>query len=81
MSGAEEEAAVAHEAGSGSGGDGHQRQRFDDKALMAHTSPIPWHANQNDTASVRKLLEEDGVLVNARDYDSRTPLHVAALHG
>jgi hypothetical protein len=30
---------------------------------------------------VRKLLEEDAALVNARDYDSRTPLHVAALHG
>ncbi|TVU37725.1 hypothetical protein EJB05_11056, partial [Eragrostis curvula] len=35
----------------------------------------------NDVNAVRKLLEEDAALVNARDYDSRTPLHVAALHG
>ncbi|XP_047066622.1 integrin-linked protein kinase 1-like [Lolium rigidum] len=66
---------------SGSGGDGHARRRFDDKALVARTSLILWHTHQNDAAAVRKLLEEDGALVNARDYDSRTPLHVAALHG
>jgi hypothetical protein len=66
---------------SGSGGDGHARRRFDDKALVARTSLILWHTHQNDAAAaVRKLLEEDGTLVNAHDYDSRTPLHVAALH-
>ncbi|KAM0828177.1 hypothetical protein ACQ4PT_067722 [Festuca glaucescens] len=87
MSGAEE---AKHAAGSGGGGssgsgggdgDGHARRRFDDKALVARTSLILWHTHQNDAAAVRKLLEEDGALVNARDYDSRTPLHVAALHG
>jgi ankyrin repeat protein len=30
-------------------------------------------------SAVQRLLEEDRKLVNARDYDSRTPLHVAAL--
>lgn len=42
---------------------------------------ILWHAHQNDAAAVRKLLEEDQSLVHARDYDNRTPLHVASLHG
>ncbi|KAE8732932.1 Emp24/gp25L/p24 family/GOLD family protein [Hibiscus syriacus] len=42
---------------------------------------ILWHAHQNDIGAVRKLLEEDGSLVHARDYDNRTPLHVASLHG
>ena len=42
---------------------------------------ILWHAHQNDPAAVRKLLEEDQSLVHARDYDNRTPLHVASLHG
>ena len=48
---------------------------------MSRTSMILWHAHQNDLAGVRKLLEEDRALVRARDYDSRTPLHVASLHG
>ncbi|RRT61419.1 hypothetical protein B296_00024441, partial [Ensete ventricosum] len=52
-----------------------------EKARVSRTSLILWHAHQNDAAAVRKLLEEDRGLVNARDYDSRTPLHVAALHG
>jgi hypothetical protein len=96
MSGVTEEAAGSGGGGGGSGsgggggssgsggGDGHlshPRRRFDDKALVARTSLILWHTHQNDAAAVRKLLEEDGALVNARDYDSRTPLHVAALHG
>ncbi|KAI8021172.1 Integrin-linked protein kinase 1 [Camellia lanceoleosa] len=51
------------------------------KARVSRTSLILWHAHQNDVASVRKLLEEDRSLVQARDYDSRTPLHVASLHG
>lgn len=42
---------------------------------------ILWHAHQNDAAAVRKLLVEDPSLVHARDYDNRTPLHVASLHG
>ena len=42
---------------------------------------ILWHAHQNDAAAVRKLLVEDPSLVHSRDYDNRTPLHVASLHG
>ncbi|KAK3042372.1 hypothetical protein RJ639_002418 [Escallonia herrerae] len=52
-----------------------------EKARVSRTSLILWHAHQNDAAAVRKLLEEDRSLVNATDYDSRTPLHVASLHG
>ncbi|PKA59377.1 Potassium channel KOR2 [Apostasia shenzhenica] len=52
-----------------------------DKARVSRTSLILWHTHQNDASAVRKLLEEDRELVNARDYDNRTPLHVAALHG
>lgn len=52
-----------------------------EKARVSKTSAILWHAHQNDAAAVRKLLEEDPSLVNARDYDNRTPLHVASLHG
>ena len=48
---------------------------------MSRTSAILWHAHQNDAIAVRKLLEEDRSLVKPRDYDSRTPLHVASLHG
>ncbi|KAL5759451.1 hypothetical protein ACOSP7_017976 [Xanthoceras sorbifolium] len=52
-----------------------------EKARVSRTSLILWHAHQNDAAAVRKLLEEDQSLVHARDYDYRTPLHVASLHG
>ncbi|KAG5068145.1 hypothetical protein JHK85_000522 [Glycine max] len=52
-----------------------------EKARVSRTSLILWHAHQDDAAAVRKLLEEDPSLVKARDYDSRTPLHVASLHG
>lgn len=86
MSAAAEDAAAA-DGGSGGGSsgagssEGGARRRFDDKGLVARTSLILWHTHQNDVGAVRKLLEEDAALVNARDYDSRTPLHVAALHG
>lgn len=52
-----------------------------EKARVSRTSLILWHAHQNDIAAVKKLLEEDRTLVHARDYDNRTPLHVASLHG
>lgn len=52
-----------------------------DKAKVNRTSLILWHAHHNDAEAVRKLLEEDRSLVNATDYDNRTPLHVAALRG
>ncbi|XP_068642287.1 serine/threonine-protein kinase VIK-like isoform X2 [Aristolochia californica] len=52
-----------------------------EKARVTRTSLILWHTHQNDATAVRKLLEEDHSLVAARDYDNRTPLHVASLHG
>lgn len=52
-----------------------------EKSRVSKTSQILWHAHHNGAAAVRKLLEEDRTLVQARDYDNRTPLHVAALHG
>ncbi|GAB4829107.1 hypothetical protein Ancab_018770 [Ancistrocladus abbreviatus] len=52
-----------------------------EKARVSKTSAILWHAHQNDAAAVRRLLEEDPSLVSAMDYDSRTPLHVASMHG
>ncbi|KAH9604010.1 hypothetical protein KSS87_014190 [Heliosperma pusillum] len=52
-----------------------------DRARVSKTSAILWHAHQNDFVAVRKLLDEDSSLVNAKDYDSRTPLHVASIHG
>ncbi|KAK1261031.1 Potassium channel KOR2 [Acorus gramineus] len=71
--------------GGGSGGSGGssaastEKQR--EKARVSRTSLILWHTHQNDASVVRKLLEEDRSLVAARDYDSRTPLHVASLQG
>ncbi|KAL6192801.1 hypothetical protein ACLB2K_033887 [Fragaria x ananassa] len=52
-----------------------------EKARVSRTSLILWHAHHNDAVAVRKLLEEDRSLVQARDYDNRTPLHVASFHG
>ncbi|KAL5722945.1 hypothetical protein ACHQM5_006401 [Ranunculus cassubicifolius] len=52
-----------------------------EKTRVSRTSLILWHAHQNDASAVKKLLEEDRDLVHAKDYDSRTPLHVASLHG
>ncbi|CAN6484491.1 unnamed protein product [Victoria cruziana] len=52
-----------------------------EKNRVSRTSLILWHTHQNDVVAVKKLLEEDQSLVASRDYDSRTPLHVAALHG
>ncbi|KAF3774174.1 Glutaminase liver isoform [Nymphaea thermarum] len=52
-----------------------------EKNRVSRTSLILWHTHQNDVLAVKKLLEEDQSLVASRDYDSRTPLHVAALHG
>ncbi|XP_047958820.1 integrin-linked protein kinase 1-like isoform X1 [Salvia hispanica] len=66
---------------SGSGGSAEDMEKKKEKARVSRTSLILWHAHQNDVAAVRRLLEEDSSLVNARDYDNRTPLHVAAIHG
>lgn len=65
----------------GSGGEAPTAEKKKDKARVNRTSLILWHAHQNDVVAVRKLLEEDKTLVQAIDYDKRTPLHVAALHG
>lgn len=71
------------EAGSGgsSGTSSSSADRKKEKTRVSRTSLILWHTHQNDASAVRKLLQEDGNLVNARDYDNRTPLHVASLHG
>lgn len=65
----------------GSGGGGGSAEKQKEKARVSRTSLILWHTHQNDATAVRKLLEEDPSLVAARDYDNRTPLHVASLHG
>ncbi|KAK6163150.1 hypothetical protein DH2020_002991 [Rehmannia glutinosa] len=73
--------------GSSGGGDAKphpsaaEREKKKERARVSRTSLILWHAHQNDAAAVKKLLEEDRSLVRARDYDNRTPLHVAAIHG
>jgi hypothetical protein len=63
------------------GGSTSDKEKQKEKARVSRTSLILWHAHQNDVVAVRKLLEEDRSLVHARDYDNRTPLHVASLHG
>ncbi|XP_047316720.1 integrin-linked protein kinase 1-like [Impatiens glandulifera] len=52
-----------------------------EKGKVSRTSQMLWHAHQNDPVTLMKLLEEDPSLAIARDYDNRTSLHVAALHG
>ncbi|KAJ0447049.1 putative dual-specificity kinase TKL-Pl-5 family [Helianthus annuus] len=69
----------ASEGSSGHSADAPAKRK--DKAKVSRTSLILWHTHQNDAAAVKKLLEEDHSLVHARDYDNRTPLHVASLHG
>ncbi|XP_024993756.1 integrin-linked protein kinase 1-like [Cynara cardunculus var. scolymus] len=67
------------EGSSGHSGDAPSKRK--DKAKVSRTSLILWHAHQNEASAIKKLLEEDRSLVHARDYDNRTPLHVASLHG
>lgn len=85
MSGKDTSAAANsnEEAGSGgsSGTSSSSADKKKEKTRVSRTSLILWHTHQNDASAVRKLLQEDGNLVNARDYDNRTPLHVASLHG
>ncbi|KAJ3673384.1 hypothetical protein LUZ60_006758 [Juncus effusus] len=68
-------------ASSGGSSDRSTEERKKEKSKVSRTSLILWHTHQNDPSAVRKLLEEDERLVNARDYDHRMPLHVAALQG
>ncbi|KAK1267065.1 Serine/threonine-protein kinase HT1 [Acorus gramineus] len=87
MSGKETTASTGNESpggrgGGGAGGSGGSGgSSSSEKQRVSRTSLILWHTHQNDASAVRKLLEEDRSLVAARDYDSRTPLHVASLHG
>ena len=60
---------------------GGEKPKDKEKTRVSKTSAILWHAHQNDPNAVRRHLKEDRSLVNARDYDYRTPLHVASLHG
>lgn len=75
------ETSAAGDGGETSAGPSPAYDKQKEKARVSRTSLILWHAHQNDAAAVRKLLEEDPSLVHARDYDKRTPLHVASLHG
>lgn len=77
--GGEQAGSAAAAAGTSVPSPSYDKQK--EKARVSRTSLILWHAHQNDAAAVRKLLEEDPSLVHARDYDKRTPLHVASLHG
>ncbi|KMZ75746.1 putative Protein kinase [Zostera marina] len=56
-------------------------EKYKEKVRVSRMSLVHWHTHQNDVNVVKTLLEEDRSLVSARDYDSRTPLHVASLHG
>eukprot|EP00252_Welwitschia_mirabilis_P011049 TRINITY_DN2486_c0_g1_i10.p1 TRINITY_DN2486_c0_g1~~TRINITY_DN2486_c0_g1_i10.p1 ORF type:complete len:414 (-),score=77.09 TRINITY_DN2486_c0_g1_i10:208-1449(-) len=51
------------------------------KQRISKTSAVLWHARQNDSKGLNKLLQRNPSLANARDYDGRTALHVAAIHG
>ncbi|PHU29890.1 hypothetical protein BC332_01983 [Capsicum chinense] len=72
---------MSESEGRSAGGEPTEKKKKKEKAKVSRTSLILWHAHQNDKNSIRKLLEEDSTLVQARDYDNRTLLHVAALHG
>jgi ankyrin repeat protein len=48
-------------------------------ADRAQVSKLQWAVRSEDLSSLSKLLSSDNSLVNAVDYDKRTPLHVAAL--
>ncbi len=45
----------------------------------AQVSKLQWAVRNQDLGSMRQLLSSDKTLMNAVDYDQRTPLHVAAL--
>ncbi|CAK9198672.1 unnamed protein product [Sphagnum jensenii] len=48
-------------------------------AHRAQVSKLQWAVRGEDLSNLRNLLNSDKTLVNAVDYDQRTPLHVAAL--
>lgn len=50
------------------------------KQHLAQLSEVHWAVRNDDVGKLRKLLQQDRNLVNAADYDKRTPLHIAATH-
>jgi ankyrin repeat protein len=48
-------------------------------AHRAQVSQLQWAVRGEDLSNLCNLLNSDKTLVNAVDYDQRTPLHVAAL--
>lgn len=50
------------------------------KQQLQQLSELHWAVRCNDEGALRYLLRQDRNLVNAADYDKRTPLHIAATH-
>ncbi|KAG0577472.1 hypothetical protein M758_5G151700 [Ceratodon purpureus] len=50
------------------------------KQQLAQLSELHWAVRNDDVGKLTELLEQDRNLVNASDYDKRTPLHIAATH-
>ncbi len=59
-------------------GNGGKEERSE-MAHRAQVSKLQWAVRGEDLSNLRNLLNSDKTLVNAVDYDQRTPLHVAAL--
>jgi ankyrin repeat protein len=59
-------------------GNGCKEERSE-MADRAQVSKLQWAVRGEDLSNLRNLLNSDKTLVNAVDYDQRTPLHVAAL--
>lgn len=58
-----------------------QREAFemaDAKEELALRTEMHWAVRSNDVGLLRTILKKDKQLVNAADYDKRTPLHIAA---
>jgi ankyrin repeat protein len=49
--------------------------------LIAYAGPIHDAARKGDANKIKALLQQDPKLVNDKDKNGDTPLHVAALHG
>eukprot|EP01018_Ginkgo_biloba_P037877 Gb_39863 [translate_table: standard] len=73
--------ASKEEKNSNKGSGSNSGEKDEERAKVSQTSLVLWHARQNDVVALNRLLEQDPSLVHAKDYDSRTALHVAALYG
>lgn len=51
-----------------------------EKVNTAQLSELHWAVRNDDVGALRRLLKQNKSLVNAGDYDKRTPLHIAATH-